>query len=169
MVAPDDALEAFCRREHRRLVGTLSLYCGDPGLAEELAQEALYRACRRWPHVRDMASPGAWVHRVAINLANSTYRRRRAERRAHQRQVPVPHHDADPAAAVAIREAVAALPKRQRAVLVLRHYSGHSVAETAELLGVSTGAVKQLTHRAITALRTQFPDEAVHPEVPDAR
>lgn len=169
MAAPEDALEAFCRREHRRLVGALSLYCGDVALAEEIAQEALYRACRRWSHVGDMAAPGAWVHRVAINLANSVYRRRRAERRAHERQLPVAAHAPDQAAALAVRQAVAGLPNRQRAVLVLRHFCGHSVAETAEVLGVSAGAVKQLTHRAITALRAEFPGEAIHPEVPDAR
>jgi predicted RNA polymerase sigma factor len=45
MFVPDDALVAFCRHEHPRLVGTLSLYCGDADLAEELAQEVLCR-CR---------------------------------------------------------------------------------------------------------------------------
>lgn len=44
---PED-LAAFCEREYPRLVGTLSLYCGDVLLAEELAQEALARACSRW-------------------------------------------------------------------------------------------------------------------------
>lgn len=167
MTAPEDALEVFCRREHPRLVGALSLYCGDVALAEEIAQEALYRACRRWSQVGDMAAPGAWVHRVAINLANSAYRRGRAERRARQRQVG-PHHDVDLTAVLAVRQAVAALPKRQRAALVLRHYGGYSVAETAALLGVSGGAVKQLTHRAITTLREELPREAILPEVPDA-
>jgi RNA polymerase sigma-70 factor (sigma-E family) len=170
MSAAQDALEVFCRREHPRLVGTLSLYCGDVAVAEEIAQEALYRACRRWPQVAEMAAPGAWVHRVAVNLANSAYRRRRLERRvAAGPPAPVDPDDPDVAGALVVRQAVAVLPRRQRAALVLRHFGGYSVAETAELLGVSEGAVKQLTHRAITALRAALPAEAAPPEVPDAR
>ncbi|CAN5355715.1 hypothetical protein BH23ACT9_BH23ACT9_25610 [soil metagenome] len=171
MVAPD-ALAAFCHREHPRLVGTLSLYCGDVALAEELAQEGLYRACRDWPKVSRMSAPGAWVHRVAINLANSAYRRRRAERRA-TRAHQVLHGDdvdtGDQATAMAVRQAVAALPARQRAAVVLRHFAGYSVAETAELLGVSEGAVKQLTHRAATTLRDRLPDDDALWEASDVR
>lgn len=72
---------AFCVEEHPRLVGALSLYCGDRALAEELAQDALTRACRDWRKVRNFAAPGAWTHRVAMNLANSYFRRRAAETR----------------------------------------------------------------------------------------
>jgi RNA polymerase sigma factor (sigma-70 family) len=168
MTAEQDALDEFCRREHRRLVGALSLYCGDPAVAEEVAQEALYRACRRWSQVSQMAAPGAWVHRVAINLANSSYRRRRVERRARDRQRAPAAWEDDLVAAVAVRQAVAALPARQRAALVVRHYGGFTVAETAALLGVTEGAVKQLTHRAVTALRVALP-QGDSPGVPDAR
>ena len=70
--AEEEAFEAFCRREYPRLVGVLSLYCGDAGVAEELAQEALVRVYESWRRMHTMASPGAWVHRVAINLASST-------------------------------------------------------------------------------------------------
>lgn len=167
----DESLDGFLRREHRRLVGALSLYCGNAEVAEELAQEALYRACRQWAEVGSMASPGAWVHRVGINLANSTYRRRKAEWRANRRSAQSDSAlsaDLDQAAVLAVRQAVAALPARQRAALVLRHYGGYSGVEIAELLGVTEGAVKQLTHRAITSLRTQLPDYSHLLEVPDA-
>jgi RNA polymerase sigma factor (sigma-70 family) len=171
-VGAPDALGVFCRREHPRLVGTLSLYCGDVALAEELAQEALYRACREWSKVSMMAAPGAWVHRVAINLANSAYRRRLAARRASHALHVLGHDDAythDQATAMAVRQAVAALPARQRAAIVLRHFSGYSVAETAELLGVSEGAVKQLTHRAAATLRDRLPHDDVRWEATDVR
>jgi hypothetical protein len=52
-----DALEALCRREHPRLVRSLALYTGDALLAEELAQDALLAACRRWSEVQRMDSP----------------------------------------------------------------------------------------------------------------
>lgn len=49
-------------------------------VAEDLAQDALLKACGRWSKVSTMTVPGAWLHRVAINLANSYFRRRKAER-----------------------------------------------------------------------------------------
>jgi RNA polymerase sigma-70 factor (ECF subfamily) len=157
VAAPADLAE-FCRREHPRVVGALSLYCGDRLLAEELAQEALERACARWGEVSGMTAPGAWVHRVAINLARSRFRRRRAERRANARSHSSidSYDDGDIAAAVAVRERLAALPERQRAVLVLRFYLGHSVAETATVLGLSGSAVAALTHRAVVAMRADL-------------
>lgn len=154
-------LEAFCAREYPRLRGALALYCGDVGVAEELAQEALSRACDRWSHVSTLAAPGAWVHRVALNLAKSGFRRRQAERRAQERLGPPPDELAAPdvAGAVAVRGAVAALPPRQRAVIALRFYLDLSVAETADLLALSPDAVRQHTARAVAALRARFPQE----------
>ncbi len=88
----NEELDAFCRREHPRLVGALTLHCGDRWVAAELAQEALARVCADWPRVSRMQAPGAWVHRVAMNLCTSHFRRRTAERAARARyqarQVP---------------------------------------------------------------------------------
>lgn len=164
--------EAFCRDEHPRLVGTLSLYCGDSFVAEELAQEALARAYRDWHKVAEMAAPGAWAHRVAMNLAKSYFRRRAAERRARARQTaqaravePAP----EVAEALAVRRAVAALPERQRRTLLLRFYRGLSVAETAALTGQSESAVTSLTHRALKGLRAGLDlDDVVFEETTDA-
>lgn len=149
----------FYRRENPRVVGTVSLYCGDADVAAELAQEALVRACERWDEVREMSRPGAWVHRVAMNLANSYYRRRRAERRARQRQqdqTDQTHRDPDAADAVAIRRAVSSLPRRQREALIWRYYVAMSVAETAEQMGTTDSAVKSLTYRATNNLRDEL-------------
>ena len=83
---PDGAdAVAFCAEEFPRLAGALSLYLGDRAIAEELAQEALLKACRRWERVSQLESPGGWTWRVARNLAKSHLRRRRAERRARAR------------------------------------------------------------------------------------
>lgn len=149
-------LAAFCAEEHRRLVGSLTLHCGDPHVAAELAQEALARVCADWKRVRTMAAPGAWLHRVAMNLASSHYRRRKAERSAVARFGGRQVEDGVPDAAgtVAVRRAVAALPLRQRTALVLRYYSDLSVQETAEAMGCAPGTVKALTSQAIGALRT---------------
>jgi RNA polymerase sigma-70 factor (sigma-E family) len=152
----DEDLTHFCRAEYPRLVGALSLYCGDRHVAEELAQDAIVRVISDWPKVRRFQAPGAWAHRVAINLANSHLRRRLAERRAKQRlfaYVPRIHHDPDTPTALAIREIVASLPKRQRAVVVLRFFADLSVREVADLLDCPEGTVKSLTAKALSSLR----------------
>jgi RNA polymerase sigma factor (sigma-70 family) len=152
-------LVAFCRREHPRLVGALSLYCGDPDVAAEVAQEALARAVRDWSKVQQMRSPGAWVHRVGMNLASSWYRRRTAERRAVERAgAGLADHAPDGSDATAVRAAVAALPDRQRRVIILRFFVGVSLAEAAEALAATEQATAALTYRAVAQLRSQLRD-----------
>lgn len=164
-----DDLEAFCRREYPRLVGSLGLYTGSRLVGEELAQEALVRACSRWPQVRELDSPGAWVQRVGFNLANSLYRRRAAERRALTRS-GMPNEASDDAETIVVRDAVSRLPQKQRAAIVLRYWVGLGGAETAAVLGTSVANVHQLCHRGLEALRrdlgvelrTPSGEEAVH-------
>lgn len=152
---------AFCVEEHPRLVGALSLYCGDRALAEELAQDALSRACRDWRKVRHLGAPGAWTHRVAINLANSYFRRASAEARAKRRlqdeQNARKDSSLDPVVALDIRKAVASLPRRQRTALILRYYVDLSVREVAEVMDCPEGTVKTLTSKSIASLRQSLP------------
>lgn len=146
----------FCERIRPRLVGSLSLHVGDPGVAEELAQETLVRVWSRWSRVRGLDAPEGWAHRVAANLANSWWRRRQAEQRARRRHGPAVQESeggADPGDAMAVRAAVAELPRRQREALVLRYYVGCSVDEAAQVMGRAPGTVKALCHQAITRLR----------------
>ena len=149
------SLEAFCRREHPRLAGTLTLYTGDADLAAELAQEALARVCVHWERVSLMAAPGAWAHRVAINLANSAFSRRAAGRRARERHEAQRDDRArtDAAELLAVRDAVRGLPQRQRTALILRYFADLSVADTATAMGCAPGTVKALTSQGIAGLR----------------
>jgi RNA polymerase sigma factor (sigma-70 family) len=158
--APGD-LVAFCHVEYPRLVGALSLYCGDRDVAEELAQEALVRACERWQTVREMTSPGAWVYRVALNLAHSHYRRRAVMARVMGRLRGDPQHESDLTDSVCVRQAVAALPRRQRAVVTLRYFLDLSVDETATTLRTSSSAVRSLSHRAVAQLRMTLNEQDV--------
>jgi RNA polymerase sigma factor (sigma-70 family) len=145
----------LCAELEPRLIGALTLYCGDRLVAEELAQDTLVRVLDRWEEVQQLTSPAAWAHRVAINLANSRFRRLRAERRARQRLEGRITHEpgVDVAAHVAVRQAVARLPRRQRTALVLRYFADLPVGEVAALMECSPGTVKSLTHHAIGALR----------------
>jgi RNA polymerase sigma-70 factor (sigma-E family) len=139
-----------------RLVGSLTLYCADRATAEDLAQEALIRTWMRWKKVRHMHSPEAWTFRTAFNLANSWGRRRQAERRAVARVARTGEAFAppEPADVLAVREAVLALPSRQRAAVVCRYFGGMSVDETAEAIGARPGTVKALTSQGVASLRT---------------
>lgn len=156
---PHADLVGFCHEQKPRLVGALTLYCGDPDVAEELAQETLARVCLHWRRVARMPVPSAWSYRVGINLANSYFRRKAAERRAHDRLGSVAghrHHDPDTDSAIDIRKAVAGLPRRQRAAVVLRFYSDLSVAEVARLMECPEGTVKTLTRKAVASLRRKI-------------
>lgn len=156
MTARLEPVVEFCRHEHPRLVASLRLYTGDRDLADELAQEALARAYRDWRRVSELHNPAAWTHRVAINLANSSLRRRRYERaararaasRAHDR-----HDDPDPTLAAVLRSALAALPQRQREAVVLRFLLDMSVEMTAVHMRCAQGTVRALTAQGIAALR----------------
>ena len=157
---------AFCDAQHRRVVATMTAFCGDADLAEEVAQEALARAGQHWRRVREMAAPGAWLHRVAVNLVNSRFRRRQLERRVLARSGTVEvHHDLDVSEQVDLQRALAALGERRRAVVVLRHVAGLSVTETATAMGISENAVRSLTSRALSELRERLSAPAeVHRE-----
>jgi RNA polymerase sigma factor (sigma-70 family) len=143
-VEAGQAVGEFCRAHHARLFGTLRLYCGDAGLAEELTQEALALAVRQWPKVRVMESPAGWLFRVGLNLANSSFRRRSAERRAAGRagSRSVVHTDPDSPTILAVRDAVRALPPRQREVVILRYFLDLSVRDAAAHMGCAEGTVK---------------------------
>ena len=156
--APDEEFAAFCRHEHARLVGALDLLTGSRALAEEFAQEALARAYRSWARIRSLDAPGAYVHRMAVNLATSAFRRRAAERRAHARMglEREPSTEPDAAIGIAVREALGTLRVEQRRVLVLRYFLGYSVEETATTLDMPIGTVKTHTTRGLAALRDRL-------------
>jgi len=160
MSLPTDepAFRSFVEQEYTRLVRALTLFCGDVGVAEELAQDAFARAFQRWGHVAAMERPGAWVRTVAFNLARSRFRRGAAERRALARHGAAPTMEAatEVADGIAVREAVAALPSRQREVLIHRYFLGASVAETAADVGISENAVKSAAFKGIENLRHQL-------------
>jgi RNA polymerase sigma-70 factor (sigma-E family) len=129
---------------------------GDWALAEDLLQTALARAYPRWSRItRD--DPEAYVRKIMLNTWSSWWRRR------WRGEVPSPQlpEAAGPDGYTAVdsrqvlRAALAALPPRQRAVVVLRYHQDLSEVQVAELLGISVGTVKSQAAKALAALRAQ--------------
>ena len=161
----DGSFEAFVNGCSTRLLRSAYLLCGDAQGAEDLLQVTMMRTARRWTAAR--AAPEAYARTVLINEARDNVRRGR--RRVHE--IPSDANEprsrtrltADHAEHVADRDAVlvalAALPQRQREVIVLRFYADLSVKETAEAIGATEGTVMSYTSRAVTRLRELLGDQ----------
>jgi RNA polymerase sigma-70 factor (ECF subfamily) len=150
-----DEIEEFVRTSYARVVATVALICGDHHAAEDAVQAALAAA---WSKSERIESLGAWVTRVAVNRVRSRFRRRNAESRAYRRWVadrPSESTDVD-GPDVRLARALAAVPRRQREVVVLHYYADHSVADVARMLGVSDGTVKTSLFRARDTLRVSL-------------
>jgi RNA polymerase sigma factor (sigma-70 family) len=164
----DDRIREFVLGEYRQVVATVELVCGSLVTAEDSVQEALARAWEREARGEEIRSLGAWVTTVAMNLARSQMRRWRCERKARDRLLPlartVPDGPAASGDAHAVREALRALPRRQREVTALRYYLGLDVAEISARLGTSTGTVKSLLFRARVALASALADKDEEPD-----
>jgi RNA polymerase sigma-70 factor (sigma-E family) len=138
---------------------------GDRGLAEDVVQEVLIRANARWPVIGGLPRPEAYVRKMVVNEYLAW--RRRSWRLvlfgagSGVEGLPAP----DPAAGYAEREAMLAelgkLPRRQRAVVVLRYYEGLSDQEIAEMLGCAPGTVRGHASRALAALRVELTEAPV--------
>jgi RNA polymerase sigma-70 factor (sigma-E family) len=143
---------------------------GDRWLAEDLAQTALASAYASWWRVRRADDPDAYVRRILINASKSRWRRSSVAEQFAGPPDEVPDPAADPAAAIGERSALlvalAALPPRQRAVVVLRYWEDLSDAQAAALLGCSASTVRSQAARALAKLRAsgaladQFADDA---------
>jgi RNA polymerase sigma-70 factor (ECF subfamily) len=151
--------DAFYLREYPRMVALAYAVCGSAVAAEDLAQEALIRAYRRWDRISRYDKPGAWVRRLTLNLAASALRRRIAEAKALARLGP-PHNplpDPEPRQEELWQE-VRALSRRQRQAVALFYVEGLAVTEVAEILGCAEGTAKAHLHRARRALAEALRD-----------
>ena len=145
------AFPRFFADEFPRLVPALHALTGDRARAEDLAQEALDRAHRHWSTVATYERPGAWVRRVAFNLASNASRRSRREQAALRRLPPPGVTDVD-SADERLWALVRDLPEQQRFAVVLHYVEDRPVAEVAAFLDVSEGTVKTHLSRARATL-----------------
>ena len=158
----DEAVTRLFATQYRPLVRLASLLVHDTGLAEELTQDAFVGLHQSWGRLRDPHRAVAYLRQTVVNRARSALRHRSVVDRFLRRQPePMTVPSAEAAAIHAhehavVLSAVRLLPARQREALVLRYYLDLSEAQTAEAMGLSEGAVKSHTFRALTALRRHF-------------
>ena len=145
----------------QRLLRAAVALCGDHHAAEDLVQDVLARVYLAWHRVDD---PDAYARRALVNATTSRWRAR-----ARRPEVRLDEHAplVDPGRGVeavddrhAVVAAVAALPPRQRAAVVLRYLAGCTEAETARAMGTSVGTVKSQTSKALARLRVTAADGA---------
>jgi RNA polymerase sigma-70 factor (ECF subfamily) len=146
--------DEFFEAEKDRLLRVLSVITGSLAEGEDLAQEAFTRVFERWDAVGSMEDPAGYLHRTAMNLVRSQYRRAtRGFKRAVWRDPDddVFRHVEDRDVAV---KALADLTPRQRAALVLTEGLGYTGEETGRLLGIRASTVYALTYQARATLQT---------------
>jgi len=159
MGSAEEDFVAFVAAAWPRLVRTAFLLTGDHAGAEDLAQSALVRAHRRWRSIRRQDRPEVYVRRVMVNLHRSWWRRHRGRERlvAQVPETAAGSHPGDDTGQqgreLALAGALADLPPRMRATLVLRFYEDLTEQQAADVLGCSVGTVKTQTSRGLARLR----------------
>jgi RNA polymerase sigma-70 factor (sigma-E family) len=160
---PVEEFEAFVRARSSALMRTAYLLTGDVHLAEDLLQDTLARVAERWSAVIRAGNVEAYVRRMLYHRAVDRWRRRRARvPETLGAAPPTDRHQPDDADIIArrvvLRDALARLTPRQRAVLVLRFYEDYTEVQTADVLGCSVNTVKSQTRHALARLRSLGPD-----------
>ncbi len=155
-----------------KIYGYASRMLGDPDEAEDVAQETFVRAYRSLPHFRGAASFHTWLYRIASNLAIDVARRNRrqstgnfsldepleSEEGDYEREIADESGSPEQLAArremqELVRQAVAELPEKLRAVVVLYELQGESYEDIAEILGCPLGTVKSRLFNARSQLK----------------
>ena len=154
----DDEFRAFVAARSAALLWFAHVLTGDPQLAEDVVQTALAKTALAWPRVKRKDNPEGYVRRAIVN----THLNRMRRRPWLERPVEAVPETADRGATFdgdvdereAMWQALAQLPPRQRAVVVLRYYEDLSEAEIADVLHCSRGTVKSQASKGLHHLRT---------------
>ncbi|MDN4163072.1 SigE family RNA polymerase sigma factor [Nocardioides abyssi] len=157
--ATREGFEEFVVARRAALLRTAYLLTGDHDDAEDLVQVALVKVVPHWRKIADRPEP--YVRRVLARESVSRWRRRRWREvtTAEPPETPAGADEAgDAAGRDLLRAALAALPPRQRAVIVLRYYEDLTERQTAEALGIAVGTVKSQARDGLARLRALVPE-----------
>ena len=153
-----DALTTLHRENYAGLVRMATIVLGDPGLAEQVVQDAFVRLQMRWRGMRGIDRPAAYLRSAVLNGCRSQLRRHRVRDRHAARRTAPPALAGPESAALArddhdrVIAALRTLPARQREAVVLRYYLDLGEADIAAAMRVSAGSVKTHLHRGLAAL-----------------
>ncbi len=161
-MADDEQFRAFVTGRSQALLSTAYLLTRDWALAEDLLQSALVRSWLSWRRIA--GHPEQYVRRVMVNEYVSWWRRKWRQEIPTEVLPEPPGAGPDEGAAADTRlttwRLLGTLPRRQRAVIVLRYYEDLSEREIADVLGCSTGTVKSQAAKALARLRADFAEAA---------
>jgi RNA polymerase sigma-70 factor (sigma-E family) len=156
--AGDDAFDAFVRARLPALLRFAHALTGDPHTAADLVQDALERTGMRWSRIEHQGDPEGYVRRAIVNGRTSRWRKLRRESLVDA--VPDRTGVVDPPGRDEhLWRLLATLPRRQRAVIVLRYYEDLSEEQIAATLGCAPGTVKSQASKALAKLRAAMPAE----------
>jgi RNA polymerase sigma-70 factor (sigma-E family) len=155
-VSEPDGFRDFVATRSPALVRSAWLLTGNEATAQDLVQTALAKVWVRWGRVTRHDAPEAYTRRVMVSTF-LTWKRRRSHGELAVAAIPdrVEAHDAfaDADLRGLVAQALRALPRRQRAVVVLRFFDDLTEAQAADVLGCSVGTVKSQTSKALKWLR----------------
>ncbi|MCF3129364.1 SigE family RNA polymerase sigma factor [Streptomyces olivochromogenes] len=129
------------------------LTAGDTHLAEDLVQETLGRLYVRWGRVSRVGNPAGYAQTVLTRTFLAHQRRRSSTERATDVLPDVPYSADDTSLRLTLLQALARLPAKDRAVVVLRYWEDRSIEETADAMNASSAAVRTRCVRALARLR----------------
>ena len=167
-----EAFEALIRAAGDHLLAVARKILRDPDAAEDALQQAVIRAWRRLPQLRDPERFDAWLYRI---LVMACYAEANQQRRfvSHVRPIEAPHeasHERDIGATLAdndaLERAFLSLTPAHRAVVVLHYVAGLPLNEVARVVGVSHGTARSRLHYGLRAMRTAL--EALERDGPGA-
>jgi RNA polymerase sigma-70 factor (sigma-E family) len=163
-----DVLAEVLTGQYASLVRLAAMLLDDAHVAEDIVQDAYVRVAGRHYRLRDPDKALAYLRQTVVNLARNSLRRRLVARRHAAPEARTAASAEDDAIGRFERQAVVrglrSLSRRHREVLVLRYYLDCSVEDTAELLGLSTGAVKAYSSRGFQQLKSVLEKEGASDE-----
>lgn len=159
---PSSGFVALYEREFAVVAHAAYQILWSPAQAQEVTQDAFTVAFSRWPEVSHLDRPGAWVRRVAINMALKARRRNdRESDETYEDTVDDGTGSVDDRATLAA--AIRRLPDQQRLAVVLHYFHDLPVADVAESLGCAEGTVKVHLHRARRSLGRYLTEPSAEP------
>ncbi|MEQ4723863.1 SigE family RNA polymerase sigma factor [Nonomuraea sp. B19D2] len=153
-----DGFREFVLARQQALMRTAYLLAGDAHLAEDLLQSVLTKVVGHWSKLSRDGNPEAYTRKALVNQYISWRRRPSPEWPSADPPEYGASHDEATLDRIVLRQALAKLTRKQRAVIVLRFWEDLTEAQTADALGCSIGNVKSQTHHALARLRELAPE-----------